>query len=366
VIQRLGRLPAPAEPLLGLLRFLVSGASEPETPLGPRLSEAIAALLGAPEWRVLAPLAAARLSETGAVRLLATEPAAALRRATLSAVAVAMTRQQVLVALGERAGRAGMPLMLLKGAALTGWIYPWSAPRLGADLDLLIGPADGERVCALLAGLAVEQDKFPGRSRLRGLAYERSFLVQAPVQVELDVHHGLAYPALYRIDYDGLWQRSVPHPGFGLMGLRVPGPEDMLLHLAIHALYDLKSWSRHDVDAALLIAHEPIVWARLSERAKQWGAAAGLFLLLERVAHGLGCPVPESVLSGLKPGGLTLAVARLALAGNDWEGLDTGPGALRLRQLAAQLWLTGGARPALRFQLDYAAARLLDALSRGK
>jgi len=332
----------------------------------PRLSEAIAALLAAPEWRVLAPLAAARLSEAGADRLLATEPAAALRRATLSAVATAMTRQQVLVALGERAGRAGMAVMLLKGAALTGWVYPWSAPRLGADLDLLIDPADGDRVCALLAGLATEQDKFPGRPRLRGLAYERSFLVQAPVQVELDVHRGLAYPALYRIDYAGLWRRSAPHPGFGLMGLRVPSPEDMLLHLAIHALYDLKFWSRHDVDAALLIAQEPIVWARLAERARQWGTAAGLFLLLERVAHGLGCPVPESVLLGLKPAAPTLAVARLALGWGSREGLDSGPGALRLRQLAAQLWLTGGALPALRFQLDYAAARLLDVPARGK
>lgn len=361
----LGHHVAPAEPLLGLLRFLVTGATEPEPDLTPRLSEAITGLLASPEWRVLAPLVAARVHETGAFRQIAADPAASLRRETFAAVGLAMARQQILVALGERAVGAGMAVMLLKGAALTGWIYPWSAPRLGVDLDLLIHPADGKRVGSLLAGLAVEQDKFPGRPRLARLAYERSFLVQAPVQVELDVHHGLAYDALYRIDYDGLWRRSAPHPDFGQVGLRVPSPEDTLLHLAIHALYDLRSWSRHDVDAALLISHEPIAWSRLVDRARQWGAAAGLFLLLERVARGLGCPVPEPVLTGLKPGAMTLAIARLALSGCPREGLHS-PGALRVRQLAAQLWLTRGACAALRFQRDYAVARLLDALCSSK
>jgi hypothetical protein len=230
-------------------------------------------------------------------------------------------------------------------------------------LDLLIAPGDGDRVGAVLAGLAGEEDKFPGRPRLRRLAYERSFRVQAPVRVELDVHQWLAYPAMYRIDYAGLWGRSLPHPAYGATGLRVPSPEDMLLHLAIHALYDLKTWSRHDIDAALLITREPIDWTRLAERARQWGAGVGLYLLLERLARGLGCPVPEVVLLRLRPGVATQAVARLVLGGVPREDLAASPGAVRLRQLAAQLWLTRSLQAALGFQIDYAIARLRDALS---
>ncbi len=361
-MTRVGLGSGAPEPLFALLRFLVGTAVLPPPDQAADLRTAVAALLGSPEWRVLAPLADFRLRGAGDASLLPEEQRATLRRVAAGAVALAMSRRSVLDAICERADRGGVRFMLLKGAALTGWVYPWDAPRLGGDLDLLITPSDAGLVGTVLAGLAGEQDKFPGRPHLRRLAYERSFQVRSPVPVELDVHQGLTYPMLYRIDNEGLWQRALPHPSFGMAALCIPCPEDLLLHLAIHAVHDLKHWSRHDVDAAMLIANEPIDWQRLSERARQWGAGIGLYLLLERLVLGLACPVPEGVLTGLRPGAATLAMTRRILGSAAPEPGGWTPGAARLRQLTAQLWLTRGAWAALRFQLGYAQARVLDRL----
>jgi hypothetical protein len=129
----------------------------------------------------------------------------------------------------------------------------------------------------------------------------------------------------------------------------------MLIHLAIHALHDLRGWSRHDVDAALVIQSMEIDWDRLVSNAQAWGATVALYLLLWRTRQGLGVAIPAGVLDSMRPG-----AARRLIAG--WVLTARPDDVGRLRQLAYQLVLTRGIRHTLGFQMRYLDARLRDAL----
>ncbi len=234
------------------------------------------------------------------------------------------------------------------------------APRNGADIDLLVRPGDRSRVAKALAGIAVERDQFGPRSRLRELAFEQTFLCRRPVSTALDVHSHLTYPDLYAIDAAGLWQRSRRHPGFDSDWLRVLAVEDMLLHLALHAFYDLKGAGRHDFDALRLIAENPVDWSTLVQRAADWGATVPLYMLLARVAGYRGTWVPEQPLAHLRPGALRLQLAQRLLAGAPKPNRADLPvsAGIRVRQLLAQLFFSRSTAAGLAFQWRYLRARL--------
>ena len=345
-----------APPVIRLLRSVLLARSAGEPIPTDLLAQRLPELLACPHWRVFAPMV-----ETAIARGRDPEPGipggllAELRRVVRQINAGWMHQEEVILALGERLSASGLAVLLLKASALTGWVYPSDAPRLGADIDLLIRPADLDRFAAAIADLASEDPRFETRPHLRRLAYERSFWTTGPLPVELDVHLAPCYPDLYPIDDRALWERSHPHPSHGTEGLRRPCPEDMLIHLAIHALHDLRGWSRHDVDAALVIQSMEIDWDRLVSNAQAWGATVALYLLLWRTRHGLGVAIPARVLDSMRPG-----AARRLIAG--WVLTARPDDVGRLRQLAYQLVLTRGIRHTLGFQMRYLDARLRDAL----
>lgn len=325
------------------------------------LTKGISALLANPKWRVFAPLVHLSLGQLAGPGSPASDAAKArLRAEALGSIATGLVRQRIIRSLGARLREAHLSVVLLKGAGLTGSAYPLEAPRLGVDIDLLIRADDADAFADAVAGFALEHDKFPDQPHLARLAYERSFWTVQPLPTELDVHHALCYPALYPIDYDELWSCSTAHPAYGIEALRVPSPEDMLIHLAVHAYHDLEPCSRHDVDAAVVIRSFPLDWRRLGEHALAWGVSTPLFLLLERTAQDLGSEVPGSVLEALRPGPLRRWTAAWALDPRKPEGTLANPRRPRVRQIVSQMVLTGGSRAAIRFQLRYLAARLLD------
>ena len=281
----------------------------------------ISALLANPQWRVFAPLVHLALGPSAGPGSPASDAAKArLRAEALGGIATGLVRQRIIRSLGARLCEAHLSVVLLKGAGLTGSAYPLEAPRLGVDIDLLIRADDADAFAGAVAGFAIEDDKFPDRPHLARLAYERSFWTVQPLPTELDVHHALCYPALYPIDYDELWNCSTAHPAYGIEALRVPSPEDMLIHLAVHAYHDLERCSRHDVDAAVVIRSFRLDWRRLTEHAQAWGVSTPLFLLLERTAQHLGSEVPDSVLEALRPGPLRRWTAAWALDSRKPEG----------------------------------------------
>lgn len=107
----------------GLLESL---CAEPTVAPSPELARAgVTTLLSDPEWSVLAPWVRLRLRELEADACLAPALWAALVRSADAGVALSLGRRLLCRQLARRAEALDLPLMTLKGIALTGWVYPW-------------------------------------------------------------------------------------------------------------------------------------------------------------------------------------------------------------------------------------------------
>jgi hypothetical protein len=165
--------------------------------------------------------------------------------------------------------QAGVPLLLLKGAALNLTLYRQPDERPMADLDLLIRPEDIGKAFALLEKLGglrgeplVREDFFPR------FHYETDYSIGKICPVNIDLHVRPFRPLRYSrlVPADALWDRAEP-VGIGQATVLVPSAEDMLIHLAAHAaihgcsrrkwLQDIRDWAdarRSDVNWDLLLA----------------------------------------------------------------------------------------------------------------
>jgi Uncharacterised nucleotidyltransferase/Transglutaminase-like superfamily len=214
----------------------------------------------------------------------------------------------------DRSHRAGVPVLVLKGAALLGWLYRMDE-RPMADVDLLIRPNDrGIFLDALgseakLAKPSTKQGLVTGYA---GGQFSVDFL-----GLPLDVHtHLLESPWLRQlvpINEAGLWARALPAVIAGRPALRL-SIEDQLLHLAAHATFHHSDWRAdhpHRVnDAVRLVRETSVAWGRLCELANAQAMRTATWLMLSNPA--LSPFVPLEVLASLRPGALGSMRVRLA------------------------------------------------------
>jgi Uncharacterised nucleotidyltransferase len=159
---------------------------------------------------------------------------------------------------------AGIPIVLLKGAALAHLIYPSPELRPMVDIDVLIDPADSERAIRITRGLGYifaggYESRFAGRLHHLPVAATN----QSGFRIALEIHvdtmspnqaESLTFATL--AEKPQLFKRGPGSNGFAL------GHTDMLRHLARHAfepnrrvrlihLYDLWRYQtkfRDDID----------------------------------------------------------------------------------------------------------------------
>jgi len=205
-------------------------------------------------------------------------------------------RNVCLLRLVERVGlqfaQAGMPLMVLKGAALNLTVHAHPDSRPMADIDLMVRPQDAAAALALLVRMGCR----PGRPLVRSdffprFHYERDLLVPGVVPARIDLHVRPFRPLRYA--------RTVPASAFwegaeavriGRAEVLVPGAADMLLHLAVHSavhdnaqsrwLADLRNWAQHCGDG--------LDWAVLLEHARSWGLMPAAHSALSAAEDQLG------------------------------------------------------------------------------
>jgi len=194
-------------------------------------------------------------------------------------------------------------LVLLKGAAYVLAGLPAGHGRLVSDIDILLPRGDLRRVeAALLAAgwQAVELHPYDER-HYRDWSHELPPLEHRRRHSVLDVHHNIL-PVSGRLhpDAEALLGAVVP-VGNGLWTL---GPEDMVLHAAVHLFQDgdLAGSVRDLVDVDSLLRHfgrvEPQFWNRLVPRAQQLGLGRPLYYALRYARRMLGTPVPSGVSAG--------------------------------------------------------------------
>lgn len=213
---------------------------------------------------------------------------------------------------------AGVPTIVLKGAALVESAYGDFGARTMDDLDLLVRPADLDRAAAALERIGFAPDEwFRGAEWYRASLHHLVPYERAGVTVE--VHHRLLPPTMPQtVEPDALWARSAPATFAGVAARRL-SPADELVHLAQHLALSHKfigGLSRlRDVAALARASRDRLDWDAVvaaSRGVERWTFVA--LRLAQRVA---AAAIPAAALDRLRhegrvgrlEGALALAVA---------------------------------------------------------
>jgi len=221
-------------------------------------------------------------------------------------------------------GEAGIEHLILKGPHLTAIAYvkPWE--RGFNDLDILVREQDFETAVSTLvdAGFSFPEPKL-NRKATAESTYDRSLL--APSGSVVEIHRAFAPHGLYALDYDGLFDRARDFR-FGSTPARGLAPEDLLVHLVIHAAKSQFSLieRKHIRDVKVLVEAQEPDWDTFLQRAGEADCRRAAWVMFSAGVKVHGAKVPERVLKALRPG-------------------------LILRWWI-DLWLTRGRFPVLRFR----------------
>ncbi len=196
---------------------------------------------------------------------------------------------------------SGVEHLLLKGPHLGAIAYeePWH--RRYGDLDILVREACfSVAVDALKAAGFMSEAAPSGRDATHAGYYNHA--VVSPNGLYVEVHRAFEAYGLYRIDYDALFERSVPFK-FGKTASRGLSPEDLLLNLVVHAAKSLFRVieAKHVEDVAALSRAQLVDWQRFSALAKASGSATAAWVLLSAACTLHRAAIPAAVLRGLEP-----------------------------------------------------------------
>lgn len=196
---------------------------------------------------------------------------------------------------------AGIPCLLLKGAAYIVSGLAMSRGRLLSDIDIMVPRerlVEAERVLIQSGWMTTKLDAYDQR-------YYRNWMHELPPMqhlsrgTSLDVHHTILPPtALLKPDVALLWSgaRQLPeHPG-----MHVLSPTDLILHSATHLFHEgeFPNGLRDLIDIDGLIREFSCgegFWNALLSRARALDLERPLYYALRYCLDVLGTPIPEAV-----------------------------------------------------------------------
>jgi hypothetical protein len=196
-------------------------------------------------------------------------------------------------------------LILLKGAALAESLYGDIGLRPMSDVDLIIREDDWPKVCKVLKSLnyhSVGQEFATLPPKLTRYDIQSHVQCVSPMETCLEFQFDLFTMGIGMLDMDGVWERSREVVISG-RAVRVPGPEDQLLHLLIHANRHGCSRLKWLVDIAEYLRQcEDIDWNLLEMIARREKVGAVIYMTIRHIEHLLGIDlVPRAVLEHMKP-----------------------------------------------------------------
>lgn len=280
-----------------------------------RAGEVRSAALAVRDWEAVVQMAArhrvAAFVQQAAAREAAELPAPArdaLHLAALAALAHVMLLDRHLPRLAEMLAAAAVPAIVLKGPALVRAIYPSSALRPYADIDLTVQDRHEAAAAAVLAAAGFEEVPCGAGEAQRAHTghvheaadYHRMFMAEGG-RVLVELHVDPLQLGLRPRCEQGRWQRAVPVPE--LPGLLMLCPEDQVVQLSVHAHkhgFDRLIWLK-DLDLLLRAYGDTLDWALVARVARQEGVRASVWLGLRLARQLLGAPAPAAVLALLRP-----------------------------------------------------------------
>jgi hypothetical protein len=201
---------------------------------------------------------------------------------------------------GSELNDRGLPFILLKGPALSLFVYPTKGLRDYADLDLLVRAEDLQAVRQCLEGKGYREER-----RVENEVVFNKFLGGASTRslnVLLELHLGLLnllnfpyYARVENIDLQQIWERTRVETIDGV-AFRLLCPEDALIYGCLHFFYHhdfrgLRYFS--DIDAMIRAKKERIDWEKLETIVKAGRFRKKLFLVLTEI-FSAASPLPAS------------------------------------------------------------------------
>lgn len=206
----------------------------------------------------------------------------------------------------QQIGGDGIPVVLLKGAALATTVYRDFAARPMGDLDILVPAADAARAWQGLADRGWTPELTGGERFYEGHHHLVALIDPDGLQIVLEIHRAmlpLAGPFL--LEEGAVWRdrRAV---ALGAAEASVPSDQHQLLHLCVHFAWSNMLFSglgRTMRDVAAIVAATPIDWERFVSLAQRARAGSCAYWTLAMAAELTAVEVPAVVLRRLRPPG---------------------------------------------------------------
>lgn len=209
--------------------------------------------------------------------------------------------KEVLVAFSEE----GIPVIVLKGAALAELVYQNIALRPMRDLDLLVRKEDLNAADHLLQKLGYFSNAlYQTKEWYRDNHHHLAPYIARDRTLVLELHHHILWPtAPVSIPIQDLWQRARPATIASTTTL-VFAPEDLLLHVCLHlsCTGEFLGKLRILCDIAETIGRyrEEIVWAQLVREAQAYQVGKFLYYPLWLAQGMVKAEIPTGVMKHLK------------------------------------------------------------------
>ena len=194
---------------------------------------------------------------------------------------------------------AGIPTIVLKGAAASVAYYRDTGVRPMGDIDLLVPVNRAAAAVAHLGRLGWR----PARPRVQDLIrYQHSVRMENDKGEGLDLHWHVLAECVHRSADEGFWKRAVPIRILDVSS-RALGPTDALLHAIVHGMrWNAEPTVRWVADAmAILRASEGAIdWTALEREARRQQVVLRLRMGLAYLRRNMGAPIPDRALERLR------------------------------------------------------------------
>lgn len=197
-----------------------------------------------------------------------------------------------------------LPVIVLKGLALSHMLYEEPLARPCGDLDILIHPEDYARLHEILVAAgyeALDEKELPKHSSDLETTFEQHFLAPGG-GVQIEVHTDSIKLGVKPAGAEAVWDRAVPVKIGNSTALSMC-PRDLALMLPIHLHrhgFIRLLWFK-DIDLLVRTQGDKIDWDLVIQDARDEGATSSLWLTLTYMQKLLDTPVPEHVLKQTRP-----------------------------------------------------------------
>ena len=196
-------------------------------------------------------------------------------------------------------GGAGIPTILLKGAALVLQYYGDYGLRSMEDFDILVPPDQARRAVAVLRDLGFTP-QWDNRPDEEVLTTRHGWDFQNDAGWLVDLHWYVFHDQTDPEPDVEFWNAAVPRIVGGIPTATL-NPADQLLHVIVHGTAWVPEPSvRWVPDAMAILRSGELDWARLLTQARRRGYTLLLRMTLPYLRETLGAPVPLRVCQELK------------------------------------------------------------------